>query len=189
MGRVSKRKKIKSCDPFYKGPRANPGRYFVLFFPILPHLATPTFRMGDLPPDNDEDQPPPKSFLRFLRYNKQLEYKTATQTSSKTTPISTPRRTKFKRKTDAVTVKSGEGPKPNGESAPDDASVSTQGSLVERLGISTAPSPAPGSRAAMFVRRPGESTRSYLERIDVESKNRLVDCFRKERKKSNKRKE
>ena len=27
MGRVSKHKKIKSCDPFYKGPRVNPVRY------------------------------------------------------------------------------------------------------------------------------------------------------------------
>ncbi len=40
----------------------------------------------------------------------------------------------------------------------------------------------------MFVRRPGESTRDYLERIDIESKNRIVDGFKKERKKSDKRK-
>ena len=43
-------------------------------------------------------------------------------------------------------------------------------------------------RAAMFIRRPGESTRDYLERIDMESQLKVMDCLKKERKKSDKRK-
>ena len=49
--------------------------------------------------------------------------------------------------------------------------------------------PLPEGRAAMFVRKPGESMQTYLERIDFESKNRIVDCFRKERKTSGRRKQ
>lgn len=145
-----------------------------------------------MPPDNDEDQPPPKSFLRFLRYNKQWKDKVATPTASKTIPTTTIRRTKSQRKKDVGKLKSGDDP--NSESTPGDPSVllssHLRGSFAQPPVISpTVPPPPPGSRAAMFVRRPGESMRSYLERIDIESKNRIVDCFRKERKKSNKRKE
>ena len=49
------------------------------------------------------------------------------------------------------------------------------------------PPPTQG-RAAMFVRRPGESTKTYLERIDIESKSCIAGCFRKENKKSDRRK-
>ena len=48
--------------------------------------------------------------------------------------------------------------------------------------------PSLKGRSAMFVRRPGESTRSFLERIDIESKVRIADCFLKEKTKSAKRK-
>lgn len=37
-------------------------------------------------------------------------------------------------------------------------------------------------RSAMFVRRPGETTRAYLERIDMESKLRISESLRKGRK-------
>lgn len=51
------------------------------------------------------------------------------------------------------------------------------------------PPPVPTQgRAAMFVRRPGEPTKTYLERIDIESKSRIAGCFRKENKKSDRRK-
>ena len=36
-------------------------------------------------------------------------------------------------------------------------------------------------RSAMFVRRPGETTRAYLERIDMESQMRISESLRKGR--------
>jgi hypothetical protein len=56
-------------------------------------------------------------------------------------------------------------------------------------GKSSGAPPHSEGRAAMFVRKPGESMQSYLERIDIESRNRIVDCFRKERKKGGRRKQ
>lgn len=51
--------------------------------------------------------------------------------------------------------------------------------------------PAEGSsrkgKTPMFVRRPGESRKDYFERIDIETKIKVADCMRKE-KKSDKRK-
>lgn len=145
-----------------------------------------------MPPDNDEDQPPPKSFLRFLRYNKQFEDKIRRPVHSKTTPTPSQamptKRTKSRGKGGGIPVKSAEG------SVSVSATVSA--TLPSRISdASRGPPgesgvlPLPQGRAAMFVRQPGESMRSYLERIDIESKNRLVDCFRKEKKKSGKRKQ
>lgn len=115
-------------------------------------------RKGDLPPPNDEDQPAPKTFLRLFR-NSQSK-----PPLPKTTPTSTNPGKSKKKESEAT----------SGEST--------------RSKVPAPQAPPPEGRAVMFVRRPGESTRDYLERIDIESKNRIVDGFKKERKKSDKRK-
>ena len=48
--------------------------------------------------------------------------------------------------------------------------------------------PQPSGRAAMFVRKPGETTRAYLERIDIESKVKIVESLKRHKEKSTKRK-
>ncbi len=119
------------------------------------------FRKGDLSPANDDDQDAPKSLIRLFKRNEQLN------------------RHKKQRKpprNEAIPPKNTPSVKKN----PPQESTELVTESQER--------PSLEGRSAMFVRKPGETTRSYLERIDIESKIRIVDCLKKEKKKSDKRK-
>lgn len=127
-------------------------------------------RKGNLPPQNNEDQPAPKSLLRLLKFGGQV-------TSRK----------KAVSQNNQTVVPSQKAPHKIVKSSKTDHKCEPESSVTSETREASPPVP-PQGRAAMFVRRPGESTRNYLERIDVESKFRIADCLRKERKKSNKRK-
>lgn len=150
-------------------------------------MATPTpwmCRKGDLAPPNDDDQAPPKALLHLFKYR---DKKKATRSAAEQ-PASA--RLKFKSK------KGKKNTPPQGVTgAPTRGATAGTQDGAGGLGKGSAqhqdhqgdPPPTQG-RAAMFVRRPGESTKMYLERIDIESKSRIAGCFRKENKKSDRRK-
>ena len=146
-------------------------------------------RKGDLPPPNDEDQPAPKALLRLFRHSGHAGTTEKKGTMDEQQKLASKKGRRKKSRlggTDRLN---------SSESCPDHADSDNHPSLNQPVikgstggGPGMTSDPPPTGRAAMFVRRPGESTRDYLERIDIESKSRIVDSLRKQKEKSTKRK-
>ena len=136
------------------------------------------FRKGNLPPPNDEDQPAPKALIRLLKYTEQVEKRRKGGTPSNFKPTvnihknTSTRRQKLKNDEKSVTTQD-----PIGNHS---KTLSQDHNKVATTSHKANP--------PMFIKRPGESTRDFLERIDIESKVKIVQCLRKEKEKSDKRK-
>lgn len=144
-------------------------------------------RKGDLPPPNDDDQPVPKSFLRLLKYSDQVNSnkknpspKQQQQQQTKSGFQSTKAKS-GKRIPTATDSRKHLVPESVGSCIRDKKEATHDAGSAEAI-------PLPEGRSAMFVRRPGESTRTYLERIDMESEIRIAECFKKDKKKGDRRK-
>lgn len=144
-------------------------------------------RKGDLPPPNDDDQPVPKSFLRLLKYSDQVNSnkknpspKQQQQQQTKSGFQSTKAKS-GKRIPTATDSRKHLVPESVGSCIRDKKEATHDAGSAEAI-------PLPEGRSAMFVRRPGESTRAYLERIDMESEIRIAECFKKDKKKGDRRK-
>ncbi len=142
-------------------------------------------RKGDLPPPNDEDQPAPKALLRLFKHINGTEKDTSTSLQKNASKKS------HRFKSHPHSKKETTGSK-QPQTLSDKVSCSTPSVGDEELGglRGKAPAAAPPvtGRAAIFVRKPGETMRDYLERIDIESKARIVESFKKQKEKSTKRK-
>ena len=184
MGRVSKHKRIKACDPFYKGPRRIDPKYVLskirnhaslslqmicrcdlsyTFFPFLTLL-----RNDDLPPETPDDQPMPKTLSRLLKSGQQI----STQASkSKKKPV----------------ISSNSQKHISGKESAEYGRNKRRGTATKQMDDAHDGS-VKNERRPMLKRQRGESLKAYLERIDVESNERMMEAFRKSRKQSDRRK-
>lgn len=124
------------------------------------NLPAPLLTRGefDLCPENEDDQPVPKSLIRLMKRAEDIK-KTEEETK--------------KRKKKAIAEEPGGGadtPVEDGDLRP-----KRKEKRREEKG-----EPA-------FTRRKGESLRNYLERIDIETNAKIMETFRKNRKPSERR--
>ena len=117
--------------------------------------------MVDLCPENEDDQPVPKTLLRLMRRAEDIEKKNKTKKSESAGT-----------KTDS------------GSNQP----ASSGDCVTNRRGKRKVEAEGEVRKGPMFSKRKGESLRSYLERVDMEANAKIMETFRKNRKPSDRRK-